>query len=107
MFRIDNSNTFRHPVEYTQPTSDGKRVTHTFTGEFKRVNETYISGMDANTVEEVVKDVFVGFADVQNPDGSIMESTAENIGKLLQLAGMSQALFTAFLFAIRQGKEKN
>lgn len=111
MFRIDTSERFKAPVEFTQPGEDGKRHTHTFTAIFKRVPQSYIDdALGANstkTVDGVVADVFVGFEDVQQEAGKVLESTAENIAMLLALAGMNQAVFAAFFKAVKQGPEKN
>lgn len=110
MFRIDNSDTFKWPVSYNYPGTDGKRKTDTFTGVFKRQPESYVNGAlttSEKSIEDVVKDVFVGFEDVQTAEGNPMEATAENIAALLNLAGMPSAVFQAYFDASAQGKAKN
>lgn len=116
---------FTWPVVYRMPTDGGEFEENEFLAIFKllpqdemdqilakaRTAGATLGAMQAAALDldnEILDKAFVGWKDVQLPDGSAFEVTPENRANLLRLPGMRSALVLAFFSTINgQAARKN
>lgn len=110
MFVIATKPTFEWPVEFEIP-GDRKPIKVQFTAEFNRLPQSRLDEMFTDTPpkdEDLVHEVMAGWKGVQDEDGKDLDFTSVNLGMLLEVAGMRQAIVRAFFEAINgAGKRKN
>jgi len=114
MFVLEEDPRYRWPVRFLVPV-DGQHEERQFTAEFRRLDAQAVQallnpadGAPALTDAQLCERVCTGwFSDVQSPDGSAMEPTADNWQRLLRLSGMPAAVVRAWLDAERLVGEGN
>lgn len=113
MFRIDDSDSYKWPVTVEIPRDGGKFTKATFTAEFKRVGQARINEIVQQSRDEDDRDflneVFVGFEDVEDADGSKLEYSETARGKLLDIPYVRVGLTKAFFESMggKQNRVKN
>lgn len=122
MFVPSKKSTVLWPVDYETPKDGGGFEQHTFKAEFKVLEQSRIDALfnrardaarglldkeDAARLDaDMVDEVFVGWADIKNPDHTDHEVTAANRAALLQLPGMRATLLRAFYETLNGGAER-
>jgi len=105
MFKIAQQPTYKWPVKVHIPTDGGKFTTGTFTAEFNALPQDEIdkiieAGRDGDRDADLAREVLVGWASVQDEDGSDLPYSDEAKARLINIAYVRNALVTAFFDSI-------
>jgi hypothetical protein len=111
MFIVATKPTFKWPVDLDIP-GDKKPQKVQFTGIFNRLPQSRLDEMFSGDVtptdENIVREVMAGWEDVKDDASADLEFNPVNLGVLLEVAGMRQAIARSFFEAINgAGKRKN
>nr|BAR26612.1 unnamed protein product [uncultured Mediterranean phage uvMED]BAR26666.1 unnamed protein product [uncultured Mediterranean phage uvMED]BAR26736.1 unnamed protein product [uncultured Mediterranean phage uvMED]BAR26785.1 unnamed protein product [uncultured Mediterranean phage uvMED]BAR26808.1 unnamed protein product [uncultured Mediterranean phage uvMED] len=109
----DLDDTFEWQVKLLIPTKN-KRRTETFNGIFKRISqERYneiarLQDEEAYSNEDVVREIMIGWTDMQDKEGNELPFTITRLNKLLDVFGVAGYILKAFGEAYTGGlKRKN
>tara|TARA_R100000700_G_C3118107_1_gene108274 strand:+ start:105 stop:446 length:342 start_codon:yes stop_codon:yes gene_type:complete len=111
-FVIDQSPTYKWKVE-VRVNIDDKIETQIFTALFKNVTQSrfreMIKMVEDKQIEDtdVVKEVLLGWENMEASDGSQVEFTKQNLNKLLEVRGVATAIGVAFMDSNKEIYEKN
>jgi hypothetical protein len=110
-FALSNKSTFIFRVEVKRPNADtGRWETIDFRAEFKRrsrpeIEEMVKKGLPSDA--ELLATEFVGWLDVKQPDGALLEVNDANRTALLAEPYVQPSLVRAWLEASITGPQKN
>lgn len=113
MFKTDQSASYTWPVAVDMPGDGGKRATHKFDAQFKRLSQSEIESLmrRVNSGETgdgaLLAEVLLGWKGVQDEDGAELPFSEGNREKLLNVYPVRPAVVAAFFDSIRTGREKN
>jgi hypothetical protein len=108
-FFMKRPETFLWPVTYSMPDEAGKLHAFEFRGRFRYMDVDQIRAEAESGVSDAdfIRKVFVGFVDIQAPDGTDQPDTPENLAALLNLPGMLLAIQAAHTRALIGFARKN
>lgn len=111
MFVLSNKTTYRFAVTVRRPNdATGKWEAFEFIAEFKRRSRPEIEAMIEKGLPkdaELVASEFLGWSDVKQPDGSLLEVNDANRTALLAEPGVQASIVRAWLESAITGPAKN
>lgn len=115
MFKLATNDHYKEKVTVEIPQDLGKTAKGSFIVHFKTLNrdriEELAQDMNAGSLSEseVLREVVVGFEDVQDEDGQAMEYSEHTRDKLLNIQYVHTAVMKAFLGSLagKQDRRKN
>lgn len=113
MFKLNQSKTFRWPVEVKLPADGGRFDTHDFDIEYHRISQSrivqileLIASGEAKG-KDVTKELVAGWARVHDAEGKEIPFSDDALDRLLEVPGVCAAINDSFIQAIRGQKAKN
>lgn len=112
MFKLNLSKTYFWPVSLKVPTDGGQFIPLAFEAEFNRLTQSQINAMlqkisdGTMTDAELVKEVMVGWKDVQDGDAEVAFSASVR-DQILDIPGMPMAIALALTESVSGNQRKN
>jgi len=113
MFKLNQSKTFRWPVEVKLPADGGRFDAHEFDIDFNRLSQSrivqileLIASGEAKG-KDVTRELVAGWARVHDAEGKDIPFSSDALDRLLEVPGLGAAINDTFIQAIRGQKAKN
>jgi hypothetical protein len=113
MFKLDLSNDYSWPVKVDVAGDKGLVKSFSFTARFRRFAQDELDqvmrDVEAKTLgdEDLANRVLVGWEDVSDADGTVLEVSPANKAALLNTYPVRPAVIGAFFESLQGGKRKN
>lgn len=106
MFVVKPCETFTKSVHFSMIQEDGTYKPQNFTAKFKRKSQSEIEQQLNETQrtqddDEFMKEVFIGWSDVKDPNGNIIEFSETNRDLVLDIPEARRAVMTAYFEAYK------
>lgn len=109
MFKMQKKETFQWPVSVNIPKDGGGFNTHEFTGEFKLQEQSRLDRLlelSKTDDRDVLKELLVGWAGVQDSNGEVLAFNEENRDQLIDIPYVRSALLKCYFDAANGTKVK-
>lgn len=114
-FKLKTIESFKQKVDLDIPQDFGKSISASYVAEFKLLSRERIEEVTEQlttgslTESELLKEVLIGFEDVQDEDGQPLEFTDVNRNRFLNVQYVHAGTMKAFLktFESKQSRRKN
>jgi hypothetical protein len=112
-FKIATNPTYTAQVKVDIPSDNGKTVPKAFGAVFKRLSQSELDGVSDRlaakelTDSGLIDEVMVGWSDVQDEDGTVLEFNDKNLAALLDVFPVRPTLVKTFFASIAGAKTKN
>lgn len=115
MFKLNQSETYVWPVEFSLPMSGGKHEKQTFDVVFKRITQkrlkAYLDGVgeeaDKLNDETFCRETVAGFKGIVDANGEEVPFSETSFEELLNVPGVAKAIVLAYVASVSGAKVKN
>jgi hypothetical protein len=113
MFKIATTPTYKAKVAVDIPGDNGKVTTKVFSATFKRLQQSDLDDMMARLRSKdlddrsLIGEVMVGWDDVADEDGNVLEFNEENLDALLEVFPVRPTIVKTFFNSTSAAKVKN
>lgn len=118
-FVLKQSTSYTWPIKLIIPTDGGRKETHTFDGEFKRLSQSRINEIiklsreieqgqvDPDEVEDldIAKEMLIGWSGVLDDAGKEIPFSEAALAQLLEIPSIAGQIVKAFFKSIQSEKE--
>lgn len=116
-FKLDQSPSYRWPVEVSMLDENGSQVQHNFQVDFKRLSQTELEKVVEDfrsedlgsklTDRSFCEKYVVGWDQVQSADGTPLAFSGSALASLLDVVRVATEIVLAWFESIKVGQEKN
>ena len=112
-FKIASNPTYKAQVKVELPSDNGKTVSKMFQAIFKRMSQSELDNISERlsakelTDAALIDEVMVGWEDVQDEDGNVLEFNDKNLATLLDVFPVRPTIVKTFFATINTAKTKN